>query len=224
MPSYGNPIIEEVSSYIQAAAAISHAYTFTRSLANDISKDPAYKTLFDSSFFPNSGPKRLRTRDLFKFMVACPDDERRKRLVETVWSSDSIPDRFAYLSESVLGTPRLLKDCLEQQKRLVGWQVRRIYRERNRIVHSGSSSKLLPSLLDNLISYQGMTLRTLLHDLRQHPDSTVKHAIEFRKSRFNEFIALLPQPDLARRISMDAVLDATVDDVFDAEPLPIWNQ
>ena len=70
---------------------------------------------------------------------------------------------------------------VERHQKNVLWQVRRIYRARNHIVHSGSINIGLRQLVQHLHTYYLSSIRNLLHDLQYSNDSGIRDALERRK-------------------------------------------
>jgi hypothetical protein len=70
----------------------------------------------------------------------------------------------------------LLNDTLTSQQR-TSWQLLRIYRARNLIVHYGEEVSNVPHLLDHLQYYFSLTLSRILDSLSSHEQWTVADAV-----------------------------------------------
>jgi hypothetical protein len=133
----------------------------------------------------------------------------RPRLLASLLLDDS-PERrniFAAINESPLLMQRLfeLGKLMEDPSRIrakqlahenrVAWQLNRIYRERNLIVHSGRSSDCLPILVENLFLYYRLVLRALQYTFSRYGLNRTDSALELvaalhgkRQRRFDEII------------------------------------
>jgi hypothetical protein len=75
-------------------------------------------------------------------------------------------------------SPQSLKVALEEHERRVGWQLHRIYRARNSLVHSGTKASYLDSLVLNLDEYYRACLGTLVNRAsREEHESDVDQLI-----------------------------------------------
>lgn len=74
--------------------------------------------------------------------------------------------------------PRRLRRNLLQSQRRVAWQVIRIYRARNLLVHHGYETPHLGPLLDNLQYYCSSALQRVTHGLKRDPTWGVRDVIE----------------------------------------------
>lgn len=118
-----------------------------------------------------------------------------QKYVEDVGVGEALEERLAYILSSGVGvqkplfatvsdTPLMLnrlwrlgkwlsqpEECTKnamQHELKVTWQVHRIYRERNNIVHSGSRSPFLPTLVENAFLYYRLVIRSLQRAYADH--------------------------------------------------------
>lgn len=75
-----------------------------------------------------------------------------------------LKERINYYKE-MLSTPKMVYDFVEKHADRVRWQVMRIYRNRNLIVHNGESMPYLDLLIENLHSYVDDFLSYVIHNL-----------------------------------------------------------
>jgi hypothetical protein len=97
--------------------------------------------------------------------------------------------RLFSLAES-LKTPRTVKDMLDNHSKKVAWQLRRIYRTRNLLVHSGRTPTYLSTLIENGHDYLDLALNQIMErTCGEYQVSTMEQAFELEKlllKRFNE--------------------------------------
>jgi hypothetical protein len=79
--------------------------------------------------------------------------------------------------------PRDLRARICDSKQRLDWQLARIYRARNLLVHDGIEVPHIVPLLDNLQNYASMLVQRLVHELKENEHWTVRHAIEYWISR-----------------------------------------
>jgi len=102
-------------------------------------------------------------------------------------------------------------DALAQHRLNVDWQLRRIYRARNDVMHRGRGSAVLPRLIQHLHTYVGHTLYNLLYDLHNHAGWSVPDALTHRALLFDRFLDRLRNGSVPRRalLSPEVILGRT---------------
>jgi hypothetical protein len=76
-------------------------------------------------------------------------------------------------------------------RRRIEWQIARIYRARNLLVHRGEQSRYLWRLLRNAQYYVSSAISRVLHDLRDQCRWTVDTSLEHQLQRYNYLYELL---------------------------------
>lgn len=101
------------------------------------------------------------------------DQGAKKELCGTVASSPLMLMRFLRL-EKLISNPKSACKYLETHENRVGWQINRIYRERNSIVHKAEASPFLRGLIENSYVYYRSVILSLekIHSKYSvtHPD------------------------------------------------------
>ena len=93
------------------------------------------------------------------FFEALRDNGKKcDRLFEEVAASPLAISRINQLFE-LARSPNAILDKVHSHERRVEWQIHRIYRERNAIVHAGSSSDAIPVLVENAFLYYRLVMR-----------------------------------------------------------------
>ena len=87
-----------------------------------------------------------------------------------------------------LDKPGSVAENLRYTRQNVDWQLKRIYRVRNSIVHRGQGSTLLPQLTQHLHSYFVKTIRSVLVELDRQPTWTILDALEHRRKLYDHVI------------------------------------
>jgi len=83
---------------------------------------------------------------------------------------------------------------IERHYANIDWQIRRIYRARNHIMHKGFCRPGTRQLIQHLHSYYISTMHNLIGDLNKNEEWDISSAFEFRVSVYNMFIDLLKKP------------------------------
>ena len=81
----------------------------------------------------------------------------------------------------LLSDPNELVKSQEASANRVRWQLYRIYRARNMLIHQGQKSPLFHALLDNLMYYTSIVISRVLHGLKVDRSWGVREAWEFWK-------------------------------------------
>ena len=107
------------------------------------------------------GPNLIRAK-IAKFLVLDENFKKRQVLDRTLRDFHLLRSRFFYLRD-VLSEPKFIIDLLDSHKQRVSWQLRRIYRARNIIVHSGKTPSYTGTLIENIHDYLDLIMSTLVH-------------------------------------------------------------
>lgn len=86
---------------------------------------------------------------------------QRKELKDSFKDFHLLFDRFEYL-EYIYASPQNMIKGLKSHAVRVGWQIRRIYRARNMIVHSGMTPSYIELLIENVHDYLDNIIRRII--------------------------------------------------------------
>ena len=87
-----------------------------------------------------------------------------------------------------LSDPIHFKKQLEKSYQRTEWQLRRIYRARNLVVHQGIEKNEFPYLLENLKYYFSTTVQRIINEFRRHPNWTVDECFEYKRIQYKYLI------------------------------------
>ncbi len=114
------------------------------------------------------------------------DQGAKSALCKAVLSSPLMLMRFHRL-EKLVSNPNNALNYLDIHERRVGWQINRIYRERNSIVHKAETSPFLNGLIENAYSYYRSVILSLekvyLNYHISHPDQ----GLEMVRVQYSEY-------------------------------------
>ncbi len=89
----------------------------------------------------------------FAIFISSPEyEEKRKELYAELGDYPLLRNRIHKLSSTLGSCTKLLKH-LENHKKNIEWQIRRVYRTRNMVVHLGRSPKYINILIENTHDY-----------------------------------------------------------------------
>ncbi|MCG8095130.1 MAG: hypothetical protein JAZ17_16180 [Candidatus Thiodiazotropha endolucinida] len=98
---------------------------------------------------------------LVKLMALSEYEERRNRLIESFNDFHLLSDRFNYFCD-ILSSPANVASLIDNHNTRVSWQIRRIYRARNLIVHSGKTPSYTKILIENTHDYLDVVMGSLM--------------------------------------------------------------
>src|SRR5690606_25939390 len=73
-----------------------------------------------------------------------------------------LSDRFQHFC-NLFSSPKNLRELLERHNQRLAWQIRRIYRARNLIVHSGKTPSYTEILIENTHHYLDIVMGVLMN-------------------------------------------------------------
>ncbi|MDB4064514.1 hypothetical protein N9536_01885, partial [Flavobacteriaceae bacterium] len=82
--------------------------------------------------------------------------------------------------------PKEVKSFIERHSKKITWQIRRIYRARNTLVHHGNKPQQLPILLENLSSYFHKVMDELEELMEHNKIRSIEHGILEMKIHYEE--------------------------------------
>jgi hypothetical protein len=141
---------------------------------------------------PLSHSTYIDVQDILRALTGPSENAAIKALFETFSASPLLINRI-FEAWSEFSDPNSLKKSLEKSKQRVEWQLSRIYRSRNLLVHRGEMSELMPRLLQNMQYYLSICLSRVLHDLRDQPTWSTSTSLTYQRQRFDYVVDSLGQ-------------------------------
>lgn len=177
----GKNIIDRISTYVSASATVSYPAQTLKEFANSVKgswQRNANKALVES--MPNSSSNKIHTNDLISMFLDENESKRNRDFLSILDNHCLLLYRASDLYTNFFGSPKVLKDRLDRHKNNVMWQIRRIYRIRNLIMHTGYCPVGTRQLIQNLHTYYLLTIHGIINDLKRHPDWGVYEALDHR--------------------------------------------
>jgi hypothetical protein len=158
------------------------------------------------ALFPNSTESRLEPADLTAVLLLPDGHATLKELFALCLHHPLITHRLFRAKTMMLEKPSLVKDNIKYTCENVEWQIKRIYRVRNAIVHTGAATILLPQLTQHLHCYLVKTIHCVLTDLDRQPLWTIRDSLEHRLKLFDYVVGFF-QKTPGHQIAAEAITD-----------------
>lgn len=127
------------------------------------------------------------SQKLLALLCVDSNDALRKELYAELGDFQLLRFRVFSLVQ-MLSTPESVRKALDEHERKLRWQIRRIYRTRNLIVHSGSKPPYINGLVENGHDYLDLMLFEIMKlTCGNYRASTLEQAFEISATRYERF-------------------------------------
>lgn len=137
--------------------------------------------------FPRSRPDFVHPWDLM-LTLSKPDEHSHLKEYFGLISGHPYLRFRAMRLWKILSNPNELLKSQEASAKRVRWQIYRIYRARNILVHQGEEAPQFNALLDNLMYYTSVVISRVLHGLKVDKSWQVREAWEYWKLK-SEYVS-----------------------------------
>jgi hypothetical protein len=155
--------------------------------------------------FPALSDGRLEPDELLEVLLLPENDAKIAELCRLCARHPLILHRLFRIKTLLLNEPAAIAESLKIARQNVEWQLKRIYRIRNMIVHSGRGAAVLPQLAQHLHSYLVKTIRSVLIELDRQPRWTIRDALEHRRRLFEHAVNFFSKTP-GHQISVQTIL------------------
>ena len=155
--------IQQICMYLVPLLKQRYLYSLFKQLSDDIK---TYNEDLFISITDNETVESEIVRRICEFTLLPEYSDKRAEVLEECKDFPLLVERISYYHEA-LQTPAKIHSFVEKHAIRVRWQVMRIYRNRNLIIHNGSSMPYLSLLIENLHSYVDDFLAYTIHSLSQ---------------------------------------------------------
>lgn len=141
--------IQQICKYLVPILKRNYIYSLISQLSSDIKNysEDEYKKITD-----NATDELSIIKKVFEFVSLDENASERNLFLSSCSDYPLLVERINYYNQ-VFSTTKTVYDFIEKHARRVRWQVMRIYRNRNLIIHNGESMPYLSLLVENLHSY-----------------------------------------------------------------------
>ncbi|HJR72085.1 MAG TPA: hypothetical protein VJ806_00410 [Luteimonas sp.] len=144
----------------------------------------------DRKALPHSQFTKVSNDDIMQAIAGPNNNAGMKYLLGICQDSPMLRQRLYFVWKDFHDPDAVRKNLIASRRR-VEWQIERIYRARNLIVHKGETSHLLWRLLQNAQYYVSATLSRILHDLSDHPEWGIDESLSYQEMQFNHVCSSL---------------------------------
>lgn len=153
--------INQVCMYLIPILKKRYIYSLFLQLSNDMknySEETYLKIVADTK------EEKDVVRKICEFVLLEENREQRDGYLKACEDFPLLRERIEYYQQ-VMKTPKHVYQFVEKHAERVKWQIMRIYRNRNLIIHNGDSMPYLDLLIENLHSYVDDFLSYVIHSL-----------------------------------------------------------
>ena len=169
----------------------------------------------ESRCFTRSKASFVRPDELLLALTGAMGDAAVYELLSFTSGHSLLCNRISREAET-FHDPKLLSKQLADSERRTCWQLLRIYRARNLLIHAGHRGEFLEQLLSNLEAYYSLAVGRVISDLRTNVGFGVDESFESRRMRLDYV-----RTQLQRAPSVLTVLDLLPEGDNDSTaPLP----
>lgn len=141
--------IQQICMYLVPILKQRYVYSLFEQLASDIKN---FNEIFYVELTGEDSITSCGVRKICEFILLDEFEEKRRDFVQETRDFPLLAERIQYYTSTLSDTEAVFK-FVEKHSERVRWQVMRIYRNRNLIIHNGKSMPYLHLLIENLHSY-----------------------------------------------------------------------
>lgn len=138
----------------------------------------------DHEIFPASSSNWIASDDVFTALTGPVNNSTIRHIFALLSDRAPLLTHQIYESWRGLHDPTVLKSRYAKSQQRIVWQIHRIYRARNLLVHQGKSHRVIWRLLQNAQYYLSTALGRVLHDLSSNHGWTIDSSLEYQRMRY----------------------------------------
>ena len=158
--------IQQICMYLVPLLKQKYIYSLFKQLADDIKNYS--ETIYTNIVGMETAESEI-VRLVCEFTLLDKNAPNRQSVLMSCGDFPLLRERIDYYY-NVLGTPAKIHSFVEKHAERVRWQIMRIYRNRNLIIHNGSKMPYLPLLIENLHSYVDDFISYTIHSMAKGKD------------------------------------------------------
>ncbi len=193
----GDSVIGRIRRTLPRVVASNYLIDILRELAKDLVRNKGGDFSVIECFFPRSTPKYI---DLSELLEALSDNENGPRitaLLQFTGNHELLVHRVYRLWKEYFRERDVLYRRIKRHVENVDWQIARLYRVRNAIMHQGSADTDLIYLSHHLNHYYRIAIHKCLGTLRENAQLTVMGALTVIREEFELTMTMLKErPDV----------------------------
>ena len=148
------------------------------------------------ALFPNSKQEQLKAEDLLSVLLLDDNTPNLTEFTNLIIHHPLICNRLTKAHKKLLDSPNSVVHSLRNSKQNVEWQIKRIYKVRNEIVHKGRiTPPIIRQLTQHLHTYFIRTVQAVVYELDRHPRWSINDALEHQKRLFENLVKFFETTD-----------------------------
>ena len=158
--------IQQVCMYLVPLLKQKYIYSLFKQLVDDI------KTYNEKLYTDIVGSEENEfeiVRAICEFTLLDAKEKERKAMLAKCDDFPLLKERINYYGK-MLSSPKRVHSFVEKHAKRVRWQIMRIYRNRNMIIHNGENMSYLSLLIENLHSYVDDFISYVIHGVAEGKD------------------------------------------------------
>jgi len=174
-------IIDNICKYIPTSFGLEYVLQTIKNLAISMRKIWRYSEKDELlELLKYSDKYRMHQIDLIDILLDDINGERVKKFIDFIAQSPLLRYRLFSLWRNMFKSPEILLKRIARHRLNIEWQLCRIYRARNYVMHTGVRPPRIRQLIQHLHSYYILAMHGLIHDLKNHNEWGIEHAFENR--------------------------------------------
>lgn len=151
--------IQQICIYLVPLLKRKYLFSLFDQLSSDIKN---YSIDLYGRIVNDSVERKTIVHKVCEFVLLAENEEARRKELDLIDDFPLLKERIMYYREK-MASPNSVHQFVEKHAERVKWQVMRIYRNRNLIIHNGDSMPYLRLLIENLHSYVDDFLTHTIH-------------------------------------------------------------
>lgn len=201
-------IIGNITKNVASITTLNYLYSTLIAVSKDLK--PYMKSISEDEDINKVLEKTNRFRfhpyDLNKILLTDSDNKILEKIKSYVSDNPLMLNRLFNLKEGIFKSSKNMKKYLSMHYNNISWQLRRIYRIRNKINHQGSLDINITQFYHHLYIYYTDTLQSLITTLKDNPSWSIGSALNFKRCKYDFFIDELENnktPNIEKIFRMD---------------------
>lgn len=197
----GKNIIDRTTKYISSSLSTSYIYLMIKSIPIELAhkwkkletsalRNQIKIQLLERGYVSKSSKYMLSPFDLFNIIVDKQHGPLITNFLKLISDNPLLIYRVGHLlNGKYFKDNKSISERIEKHYENVKWQLRRIYRVRNSLMHKGTCSHQIRPLVQHLQSYYVGAMNNLIHDLTKNPQWSINNALDNRYYLYDHYVS-----------------------------------
>ena len=137
--------------------------------------------------------------------------EKLNNLMIEIKDFHLLNDRLKHFNNLLLSKEKISNTIINHTERLQ-WQIRRIYRARNLIVHTGNTPSYTSTLIEHIHSYLDIILETLIQLSSKNKINSVGQGFQYIELMYNDYLNVIGITKKDKELKFDTKKNSNLDD------------